>query len=367
MKVNISIEELKKTVADMDMVMKGNTIPMLDSLLITAGDTGITVTSNNLRMQVIKPVPGDVLADGAALLYSDNLAILLKLKGKVELEFTGCHCVVTGNRLFSFPVYDDAGKFPAMPGINTGEPDYSIPENELLYCMKLKKLISNEPQNPQLHAIWIDKNNILACDGYRLGKIETEYYTPRRFMLPDFVLNYLTKTLEKSSASPVSFYLAEDGYVKVRSSRVEITYRQYKGDFMSYYDRFDLSAAKTAMIPKRELTDTIGFICDVYKSCYKGKKKPVNPVVYTFSDNKLKFAFRADSTYVEEEIQVEALSGDVNFNIGFDPVRYYDLISIIDGNTLTMSFETPLSPSIIYGEKENEKYLVLPIHTREAA
>lgn len=368
MKVKINIERLKNTVADLDSIMKGNALPMLDSLLITASSDAIMVTANNLNIMVSKYVLGEVLIDGKALLHHDDLAMLLKMKNDVILEVENNQCVVTGSRLYKFFSGNDADNFPSMPVVPENEPNFTIPESDLLYCLKLKKLTSSDSNYaPRFCGIWIDENNILACDGFRLGKIETKYHAAKKFMLPDFVLNYLAKALEKKSSSPVVFYLSERGYVKARSDSFEIIYRQYEGDFVSYNTMFDLNKAKTAIIRKQDLSNTIGFMCDVYKMSYKGKRRPITPIVFTLTADKLKMTLTAEDKYVEDEIPVEKLSGDVGFQIGFQPLKSYELLSLIDGDEITMSFEKQLSPSIIFGEKENEKYLLLPTNLNKAA
>lgn len=367
MKVRINIEALKNTVANMDSIMKGNKVSMLDCLLMTAEDAGITVTVNNLNIMVSKRIPGDVLTKGKALLHRDDLAMLLKMKGDVELVFNGNQCIVTGSRIFKFETVGGAEDYPSLPDVLSNDSNFTIPEDELFYCMKLKKLIAEPSERPRLCGIWIEANNVLACDGFRLGKIEVTSHASKMFMLPDFVLNYLTKALDKKSTAPVTFYLSEKGYVRACSESVEITYRQYEGEFVQYKTLFDLSRVKIAVIRKQDLSSSVGFMCDVYKSSYKGKSRRKDPIVYAFNADRLKLALDANGKYVEEEIEVEQLSGDIDFEIGFQPVQHYELLSLIDGNELTMSFEGPLSHSVIYGAKENEKYLMIPLSTKKAA
>jgi DNA polymerase III sliding clamp (beta) subunit (PCNA family) len=344
----------------MDQIMKGNTLRILDSLLITAKDGAITLTANDLNIKVDKRVPGEVLLDGLALLPRDDLALLLKMKNDVELAFEDHQCTVKGSRVFKFAVDGNVDDFPSMPDIPEGEPDFAIPENDLLYCLKLKKIIPASG-NARFQGLWIDKNNILACDGYRLGKIELVVDSARKFMLPDFVLNYLAKALDKKSSSLVVFYIAERGYVKARSESFEIAFRQYDGDFFSYENLFSPGEAKTVVFQKRALTDAIGFICDIGKSGGKNSLKRKEPVVYTFRDHKLKLVYSADDRHVEEEILFTCPdAGNMDLAIGFNPFYNYEVLSMVDGEQVTMSFEKTRSPSMIRGDKENEKYLLLP-------
>lgn len=363
MRVKINVEDLKKAAADMDFIMKGNMLNMLDSLLITATANAITLTVNNLKIRAEKRVPGEVLQEGNALLHRDDLGILLKMKNDVELDFTGKQCTMTGNRIFTCTVEEGADEFPVMPEIPEGEPVFAIPEKDLLYCLKLRKLIATDGQD-RLRGIWIDKNNILACDGYRLGKIEMVYHSANRFMLPDFVLTYLTKALDKKSLSLVVFHLSEKGYVKAFSDNFEITFRQYDGELISYENMFVTNDVQTAAFQKQDLVEAIGFICDISKNNRKAK----SPVTYNFCDNRLTLDYKAANKHVEEEIKFTNQNADkIGLTVGFNPLYNYELLSMVESDRITMSFANSYSPSIIHGENESEKYLLLPVRLKNAA
>lgn len=362
--IRIDVEALKKAVEDLLPIMKGNSLPILDNLLITAEGSAIVLSANNLSIKIDKRLEGEILSEGKALLHRDDLSLLLKMKNDVELEFAENQCTVKGSRIFKFNVCEDADDFPSMQEVIEGEPDFAIPESTLLYSLKLKKIIAGAGQD-KLRGLWIDGGNILACDGYRLAKIETQFQSSMRFMLPDFVLNYLAKALDKKSSELIVFYLSDRGYVKACSDSFEITFRQYDGEFVSYENMFNLDGVKTIVLQKQVLADAIGFICDIGKS--GGKKKIKAPVVYSFDKNRLRLAYNTANRQVEEEIQYTGQDADIDMKIGFDPYFVNDLLSLTNGEHITMSVDKPLTPSIMYGENESEKYLLLPVRVSNAA
>jgi DNA polymerase III sliding clamp (beta) subunit (PCNA family) len=218
MKIKFNVENLKKAVSDIDQIIKNNPIPITENLLISAESDSIILTVNNLNMKVNKRLPGEVLSAGKGLVHRDDLILLLKMKDDIELEFAGNKCTAKGNRIFSFTVNEKVDDFPLMAEVTEGEPDYAIPEKDLLHCMKLKKFIANpDSARKSFCGMWIDENNILACDGYRLGQIETNYHTSKKFMIPDFVLNYFLKALYIKSSELVVFYISDNKHIKACS------------------------------------------------------------------------------------------------------------------------------------------------------
>ena len=59
MKININAEDLKKAALEMDSVMRGNPLPVLDSLMIAAEESGIMLSANNLGIFVKKANSGN--------------------------------------------------------------------------------------------------------------------------------------------------------------------------------------------------------------------------------------------------------------------------------------------------------------------
>ena len=365
--IKVNVEDFKKAVADLDLIMKGNQLPILNSLLITAENAAIKLTVNNLNIKVDKTLPGTVLADGKAVLSRDDLLLLLKMKDTVEMEIEGNQCTVKGTRVFKFDTFGAAEDFPVMPEVPEGEPDFAIYESELLHCLKLK-VIAADAEVDKLRALWVNKNNILACDGYKLGKIEVQFETSCRFMLPDFVVAYLAKALNKKASSMVEFWLSDTkSYVKARSESFEITFRQYEGDFLSYEGMFDTAGAKTVVLKKNQMAEAIAFMCDIGKSGSAKKRK--NPVVYTFGGNRLKLAYSVNGKQVNDEVAYTTPTpetDDIDLTIGFDPFYNYELLSMVESEQVVMSFKTPYSPSIIRGDKDSEKYLLLPVRLKDA-
>jgi len=369
MKIKINTGELKKAVADIDFIMKGNPINILDSLLITAENNDITLTVNNLSIKAVKRLPGEILTEGRAVLHRDDLGTILKMKNDAEIELAGKHCTVKGKRIFTFPVESSADDFPVMPEIPEGEPDFAIPENDLLYCLKLKQFVAApETARTFFRGLWIDKNNILACDGGRLGKIEIKYESSKKFMLPDFTLNYLVKALDKKSSSLVMFFVGENRCVKAVSDNFEITFKQYEGNFLPYEDKFNLENAKKIIVKKQDLAEAVEFVCDIEKSGGSRKKnKSFKPVVYRFFDKKFILDYNLRGKYTEENISFTSPENDdIELTIGFNPFCVAEILSMTDSENITMIFSTPLAPSVIYGEKANEKYLLLPLRVDKA-
>jgi DNA polymerase III sliding clamp (beta) subunit (PCNA family) len=368
MKIKINADELRKTAADMDFIMKGNKTKTLDSLLITAKNDVITLIVNNSSIQAEKTLSGKIITEGSVLISRDDLGVILKMKGDVELEFSGNQCSVKGKRLFKFTVENSADDFLLMPDIPENEPDFAIAEKDLLYCMKLKKSIANpDTIKQQLRGIWIDKNNILACDTQKLSKIEITSETSQKFMIPDFALDYLAKALNEKSSSLVDFYISENGYIKARSDNFVITFGQYKGDFPDYEKLLQDNAVKKIIVKKQDLSETINFVCDVSKS-NKGGKTRSEPVVYRFYDKVFKLDYSFSGKHTEEDIPFTVLENDgAELTIGFNPFYVSEILSMTNGENITMSFNSPLTPSVIHDENETEKYLLISARVKDAA
>lgn len=227
--------------------------------------------------------------------------------------------------------------------VNTEE-CVNIPNfNELIEC---KFAAAKEAHRPVLQCLCIEKNNMVALDGYRMSvRSNKENITEESILIPGCIV----KLLRYFSKSDIAAIYQDDDYIKICFGWVSISCKKPKDlKFIQYESLF----------PKEHATEVTVNALDLAAICKK--------VIQFTSSRTLKFNFKNNDScilakeygvkykkYFKCDVQGEELLIAVNPQYMLDALKNYK------GN-VTIYMGTDISP-IILTDNENKKDLVLPI------
>lgn len=159
--------------------------------------------------------------------------------------------------------------------VNT-ENGLNIPNfNELIEC---KFAVAKDTVRPVLQCLCIDKNNIVALDGYRMSvRSNKENITDESILIPGCIV----KLLRDFSKSDMATIYQDDDYIKICFGWVSITCKKPKDlQFITYESLF----------PKEHATEVTINASDLAEICKK--------VIRFTSSRTLKFNFGISDSYI---------------------------------------------------------------------
>lgn len=135
---------------------------------------------------------------------------------------------------------------------------------------------------------------------------------------------------------------------------------------MLKYKQLFANSGTAISIDNNTFSDSINFIVDVIKQSNK-RTSIKDRVEYLINSKELCLSATTKTKNVNETIQVHKCDCD-NFElkIAFDPIFVKEIISLLSGGKINMIYTKELSPSIITGDNDKEKYLLLPLRPKTA-
>jgi DNA polymerase III sliding clamp (beta) subunit (PCNA family) len=228
--------------------------------------------------------------------------------------------------------------------INT-EKCVNIPNfNELIEC---KFAVTKDTVRPVLQCICIDKNNMVALDGYRMSvRSNKENITDEQILISGCIV----KLLRYFSKSDMAAIYQDDDYIRICFGWVSITCKKPKDlQFINYESLF----------PKEHATEVTVNASDLATICKK---------VIQFSQSSRLMRFNFDSTDSYILAKESGITYKKNFKcdvqgkgllIAVNPQYMLDALKNYKDN-VNLYMNTDINP-IILTDNENKKDMVLPI------
>lgn len=216
--------------------------------------------------------------------------------------------------------------------------------NELIEC---KFAAAKDAHRPVLQCLCIDKNNMVALDGYRMSvRSNKESITDEQILIPGCIV----KLLRYFSKNDMATIYQDDNYIKICFGWVSITCKKPKDlQFINYESLF----------PKEHATEVTVNASDLAEICKK-------VIQFTQSSRTMKFNFDISDSYIlAKDYGVKYkkyfkcdVQGKEIF-IAVNPQYMLEALKNYKGN-VTIYMGTDISP-VVLTDNENKKDMVLPI------
>ncbi len=357
MKLSIARDELLTGLQRVQgVVEKRNTMPVLSNVLLEAKTEGLEIVATDLEIMMRGFYKASVKEPGAVTLSARKLYEILKELRDGEVGLTvgeGSWVTIQAGKSHFKVVGLPSTDYPALPKIDREgltplegagllelirKTLFAVGDNDARYILNglLVTLVSAESKTTL---------RLVGTDGHRLAVAEQEVSgggskdQPREIkaIIPKKAAHEMRRLLEEGDGEPLI------GFAKnlmiFRKSGLLLTSRLMEGNYPNYQQVLPKEQAKHAVADKAELEGAIRRVAVLARD-------KSSAVKMTFSSGSLTlFSSSPDYGEATEEIPIR-YSGDT-ISTGFNARYVLDVLSVIDGESVTLQMENPLSPCLI--------------------
>jgi DNA polymerase-3 subunit beta len=373
MKVRIGRDELLTGLQRVQgVVEKRNTMPILSNILLEAKQDGVEIVATDLEIGVRGLYKGTVLSTGGVTISARKLFEIVKELPPGDIEMTATEnnwtSIQAGKSQFKV-VGLPSSEYPALPTI---EREGLIPlSGEGLLELIRKTLFATGDNDARyiLNGLLVtlvatDKKTslrLVGTDGHRLAVAEQEVGKPSNKGVPQ----EMKAIIPKKAAHEIRRLLEEGGDAEpligfsknlmiFRKSGLLLTSRLMEGNYPNYQQVIPKESGKRISVSRGELESALRRVSVLAKD-------KASAVKISFSSGKMTL-FSSSPDYGEATEELPAQYEGETLNTGFNARYLLDVFSVMDGETLSLQMETPLSPCLIQEpESPGFKCVVMPI------
>jgi DNA polymerase-3 subunit beta len=358
MKLRISRDELWTGLQRVQgVVEKRNTMPILSNVLLEAKADGVDIVATDLEIGMRGLYKATVDEPGSVTLSARKLYEILKelRDGEIDLTVTENNWATIQMGKSQFKIVGlPSADYPALPVIDregliplagVGLPDllrktlFAVGDNDARYVLNgllVTVLVSEKKTTLRL----------VGTDGHRLAVAEQEIHGS----LPKDAPREMKAIIPKKAAAEMRRLLEESGdgepligFTKnlmiFRKAGLLLTSRLMEGNYPNYQQVIPKDSAKPVAAEKAEFEGALRRVAVL-------SRDKTNAVKLTFASGRVAlFANNPDYGEATEEIPVK-YNGD-QLVTGFNARYLLDILAVIDGETVTMQMDSPLSPCLI--------------------
>ncbi|BER91258.1 DNA polymerase III subunit beta [Atrimonas thermophila] len=361
MKIEISREELKKAVAK---VYKGVSskppLPVLSGILMeTVGSDQIKLLASDLEMGLSFVCNASVLEEGSVVAPGKVLYNLSRLlKDKVTIQVSGNNIELSSGKSFyklsGFPAQD----FPLFPPF----PDdgyYLISAERLKEAvMQTSFAVSKDETRPPLTGLQFNFTEgyleLAATDGHRLSisRVETlQSGKETRVIVPQKVAMEIVRLAEGEIKVALG-----DGDILFESGELTLFSRLIEGEFPEYKQVIPDNFVVTVLVDRDVLLEALERVSVVVSG-------EIGVVDFELSDKSLVLSCVSQDWGVAKE-EIPAVIDGQGIKIAFNVKYLTDALRVISWEKVSIGISGELSPTMIFGEKEDFRYVLMPVTTR---
>ncbi len=345
-------------------VSSRTTLPILECILLTADDRGLTLVANDLEMGIeAAAIEADIERDGKVALEARLFSEIVKRVNGVDITIDTDKDFVTvissGNSEFKI-MGRDGSDFPAMPSIERKDKQTMLQKELRDMIRETIFSVAQDDSKPVLTGELIEINNgiinIVSVDGYRISYKETELISSagdEEAIVPAKTLNEVSKILSAEDEDEVDIYFTDKHALFDIDGNVVVT-RLIDGDYIKYDQSFT-NEFKTKIV-----CDRSEIISSLERASLLSRETRKTPVIIEITAEKTSLKSNTDMGTAYEEIETDFVGEPLR--IAFNPRYLIEALKAIPDEKVSLRFTTHLSPCIIKGVDESKyKYLILPL------
>lgn len=373
MKVRIGRDELLTGLQRVQgVVEKRNTMPILSNILLEAKQDGAEIVATDLEIGMRGLYKATVLQPGGVTVSARKLYEIIKELPSGEIELTSGDnnwtTISAGKSQFKIVGLPSA-EYPALPTIDR---EGLIPLSGTGLLELIRKTLFAAGDNDARYIlngllvtlIVTDKKTALrlvGTDGHRLAVAEQEVGKPGKEGGPQEI----KAIIPKKAAQEIRRLLEEGGdgepligFTKnlmiFRKSGLLMTSRLMEGNYPNYQQVIPKDGGKKITVNRAELESALRRVSVL-------SKDKANAVKVSFAPGGMTL-FSSSPDYGEATEELAATYDGEALNTGFNARYLLDVFSVMDGETISLQMDTPLSPCLIQeADSPGFKCVVMPI------
>jgi len=343
------------------------TTPILECVLLTASEKGLKLTANDLELAIETDfIEAEVLEEGSVALDAkifNDIARAMPDK-HIEISSDDKNLTVIKSGKTEFKILGmNAVEFPELPAVDKVGA-YVVASNEFKNMIRQTVFsVSIDPSKPvlcgQLLNIKGEEITIVSVDGFRISlrkSITQSSSGDLKIVIPAKTMTEVGRILPTDNDAAIKFY-ATDKHVLFEIENCIIVSRLLEGEFINYENMFtaDTNTLITA--------DRIVLMDGIDRATLISKDSKKSPVKLKIEDGIVAISSNTEMGTSHEEVSI--IQDGPDLEIAFNPKYLTEVMKVLEGEKVTMSLTSSLSPCIIKMENSDDyKYLVLPLRLR---
>lgn len=373
MKVRIGRDELLTGLQRVQgVVEKRNTMPILSNILLEAKQDGVEIVATDLELGMRGLYKATVLKTGGVTISARKLFEIIKELPSSEIELTAGDnnwtTIQAGKSQFKVVGLPSA-EYPALPAI---EREGLTPLSGDGFLELIRKTLfaagDNDARyilNGLLVTLVVTDNKtalrLVGTDGHRLAVAEQEVGKagskggPQEIkaIIPKKAAQEMRRLLEEGGNGEPLIGFTKNLMI-FRKSGLLLTSRLMEGNYPNYQQVIPKEGGKKISVNRVELESALRRVSVL-------SKDKANAVKVSFESGKMTL-FSSNPDYGEATEELPARYEGEALNTGFNARYLLDVFSVMDGESISLQMETPLSPCLIQEpESPGFKCVVMPI------
>lgn len=358
MKLRIARDEMLTALQRVQgVVEKRNTMPQLSNILLEAKSEGVDVIATDLEIGMRGLYKAAVQEPGAITLSARKLFEILKElpDGDVELSVGDNHWATIRAGKSQFKVVGlPSSDYPALPSIEREgltpvagagllelirKTLFAVGDNDARYILNglLVTLVTSEKKTVL---------RLVGTDGHRLalaeqespgGKEDKDGPKEIKAIIPKKAAHEMRRLLEEGDGEPLI------GFTKnlmiFRKSGLLLTSRLMEGNYPNYQQVIPKEKDQKISVARAELEGALRRVAVL-------SRDKTNAVKVTISVGKMTL-FSSNPDFGEATEELAAQYKGETLTTGFNARYLLDVLSVMDGDAISMQMDNPLSPCLI--------------------
>jgi DNA polymerase-3 subunit beta len=357
MKLRIARDELLTGLQRVQgVVEKRNTMPILSNILLEAKADGVDILATDLEIGMRGLYKATVHEPGAVTLSARKLYEILKelRDGEVELTVSDNNWATIQAGKSHFKIMGlPSSDFPALPAIDR---EGLIPLSGAGLAELIRKTLFAAGDNDARYILngllvmltTLEKKTMLrlvGTDGHRLAVAEQEVgITPNKdapkeikAIIPKKAAFEMRRLLEEGDGEPLI------GFTKnlmiFRKSGLLLTSRLMEGNYPNYQQVIPKDHDKRATVARVEMEGALRRVSVL-------SRDKTNAVKMTLSPGRMAL-FTSNPDFGEAAEELPAQYTGEALATGFNARYLLEVLGVIDGESVSLQLETPLSPCLV--------------------
>src|SRR5947209_9071173 len=357
MKIRIARDELLTGLQRVQgVVEKRNTMPALSNILLETKQDGVELVATDLEIGIRGHYKAEVLEPGSVSVSARKLFEILREMPDSEIAITTqdnnwvqIHAGKIQFKIVGLPGTD----FPALPTVEREgrvsisgsgfaslirKTMFAVGDNDARYILNglLITLVSNDKKVMM---------RLVGTDGHRLAVAESELAQdavsemPKeiRAIIPRKAAQEMRRLLEEEAGEPLLGFTKN--LVTFQRSGVFLTSRVMEGTYPNYQQVIPKESAKKAVIERAAMEGALRRVAVLSKDKTNAVKLMLQAGTLTLHTS------NPDLGEATEEVPAQ-YRGE-SLTTGFNARYILDALAVMDGESVTMEINTPLSPCLM--------------------
>ena len=347
------------------------TMPILECILIEAGNKGVYLTANDMELGIETKVQNCEIIEGGrtaveARLFSEIIRkISLEDDSSVSLVSDGTIVtIVCDNSTFRIQE-KDPDQFPELPSIDRDNyitlSQFTLKEIIRDTIFSISPNDSNKMMSGELFEVQDDVLKVVSLDGHRISIRNTqlrEKYNSGKVIIPGKTLNEISKILSGDNEKEVVIYFSKN-YVLFQFDDTLMVSRLIDGDYFKIDTMLSSDYETRVSVNKKEFLDCIE------RSTILIRESDKKPLIMNIEDSSMELKMNSVIGSMDAKILIQKNGKDLM--IGFNPRFLLDALRVIDDEEVHLYMTNPKAPCFIRDDEGRYIYLILPVNFNPAS